>query len=396
MSLKPHQAASADAPEGVEIRSDVFISTFEEGGSINSLPEHDYNDDVASSSNKKGKTSMVMVLMSTSVAAVVLAAVGVTAYQMGVNQSASKMSTSMMSTTMTKSGKATGSPAPAPSGKAGKKACLEYGFLNDVVAAGSSTPIGADGPTGAASCATSPTTALCCTEATSCYFPAGSIVPFDVTNQGCIDYLECLEDPDNGPAIVGDWWLQRDVFNGEMYFVEDAVCGNITSTADDSRTRFELWNDVHLGMDLGLFKEFSVGYNYIAVGGGSGGYLNMYLRVDENSTAYYDCNLDFNILPNEVGTGTLSVTPKTVVSAARSSGNDNGCDGGTTIEDYLDANPDAVMGVGNGELYTFVLNTGSTKQDNENLEICWGDVSIKHVDEAGNIYANTFEFTTLV
>jgi len=58
--------------------------------------------------------------MGTLAGAGVLAAVGVTAYQLGVNQSASKMSTSMMSTTMTKSGKATGSPAPAPSSKSGK------------------------------------------------------------------------------------------------------------------------------------------------------------------------------------------------------------------------------------------------------------------------------------
>ena len=384
MSLKPHQAASADAPEGVEIRSDVFISTFEEGGSINSLPEHDYNDDVASSSNKKGNTSMVKVLMSTTVGAAVLAAVGVTAYQVGVNQSASKMSTSMMSTTMTKSGKATGSPAPAPSGKAGKKACLEYGFLNDVVAAGSPDPIGADGPNGYGACLASPPGpgAVCCTE---------------LASGNSDDYSECLQDPDNGPVLVGDWWLQRDVNNGEMFFVEGAVCGKITNTELNSRTRFELWNDVHLDMCLGFFKEFSVGYNYLDVGSGSGGYLNMYLRVDETSTAYYDCNLVFNI-PNAVGTGTLLVTPETVVSSARtfSSGDANGCIAGTTIEDYLVANPDAVMGVGNGELYTFVLNTGSTNQDNENLEICWGDVSIKHVDEAGNIYANTFEFTTLV
>ena len=288
----------------------------------------------------------------------------------------------------------------APTSKAGKKVCLEFGFLNDVVAAGSSTPIGADGPNGLLACypdfPAAPTTppldsAVCCDELSLCV--AG------YASSECDPYFECLQDPATGPVFVGDWWLQRDVFNGEMFFEEDAVCGRITNTELNSRTRFELWNDVHLGMPLGLFKEFSVGYDYRSTrtnGGGIGGYLNMYLRVDENSTAYYDCNLDFNILPNEVGTGTLSVTPKTVVSAARSSGNDNGCDGGTTIEDYLDANPDAVMGVGNGELYTFVLNTGSTKQDNENLEICWGDVSIKHVDEAGNIYANTFEFTTLV
>mmetsp|Transcript_25789 Transcript_25789/g.38447 ORF Transcript_25789/g.38447 Transcript_25789/m.38447 type:complete len:330 (+) Transcript_25789:133-1122(+) len=288
----------------------------------------------------------------------------------------------------------------APTSKAGKKVCLEFGFLNDVVGEGSSTPIGADGPNGACYPAYPDLTvpplasAVCCAELSLCV--AG------YASSECDPYFECLQDPATGPVFVGDWWLQRGVFNGEMYFVEGAVCGKITSTADDSRTRFELWNDVHLDMSLGFFKEFSVGYNYLAVGSGSGGYLNMYLRVDETSTAYYDCNLVFSILPNEVGTGTLLVTPETVVSSARTfssgndNGNDNGCDEGTTIEDYLDANPGAVMGVGNGELYTFVLNTGSTGQDNSGSEICWGDVSIKHVDEEGTIYENLFEFTTLV
>ena len=346
--------------------------------------------------------------MSTTVGAAVLAAVGVTAYQVGVNQSASKMSTSMMSTTMTKSGKATGSPAPAPSGKAskaptskaGKKACLEYGFLNDVVAAGSSTPIGALGPTGAGACVGPGPSAICCTEAALCYLPQGVApditYPFVATRQGCIDYLECLEDPANGPAIVGDWWLQRDVNNGTMFFEDDAVCGRISVADENSRTRFELWNDVHLGMDLGLFKEFSVGYDYRSLGGGSGGYLNMYLRVADNAE-YYDCRFDY-LLDNAVATGTLIITPETEGKAvARGSNSAPGsCAGTTTLQAFLAANPDAVMGVGNGELYTFTLNTGSRNEDNSGLEICWSDVSIKHVDEAGNIYANTFEFTTLV
>lgn len=287
----------------------------------------------------------------------------------------------------------------APTSKAGKKVCLEFGFLNDVVGEGSPDAIGAEGPNGACYPGFPDLTvpplpsAVCCAELSLCVAGYASIE--------CDPYFECLQDPATGPVFVGDWWLQRGVFNGEMYFVEGAVCGKITNTELNSRTRFELWNDVHLGMDLGFFKEFSVGYNYLDVGSGSGGYLNMYLRVNENSAVYYDCNLVFNI-PNAVGTGTLLVTPETVgdtrtyTSGGVVLGNDNGCSGTTTIEDYLIANPDAVMGVGNGELYTFVLNTGSTGQDNENLEICWGDVSIKHVDEAGTIYENLFEFTTLV
>eukprot|EP00985_Skeletonema_marinoi_P024029 scaffold16437_cov131-Skeletonema_marinoi.AAC.1 len=125
MSLKPHYAASADTPEGVEIRSNAYINTFEEGGSINSFPEHDV-EDIASPSHTKGNTSMFKVLMGTTAGIAVLAAVGVPGYHMGVNQSASKMRASMMmSTTLSKSGKATRSPALAPSGKAGKKTCLD-------------------------------------------------------------------------------------------------------------------------------------------------------------------------------------------------------------------------------------------------------------------------------
>lgn len=122
----------------------------------------------------------------------------------------------------------------------------------------------------------------------------------------------------------------------------------------------------------------------------------MYLRVADNAE-YYDCRFDY-LLDNVVATGTLVITPETEGNAvARGSNSASGsCAGTTTLQAFLDANPDAVMGVGNGELYTFVLNTGSTNQDNENLEICWGDVSIKHVDEAGTIYENLFEFTTLV
>lgn len=277
----------------------------------------------------------------------------------------------------------------APTSKAGKKVCLEFGFLNDVVAAGSPDPIGADGPNGLGACLASPPGpgAVCCDELSLCV--AG------YASSECDPYFECLQDPASGPVLVGDWWLQRDVNNGEMFFEDDAVCGRINSAAPNSRTRFELWNDVHLGMDLGLFKEFSVGYDYRALGGGSGGYLNMYLRVADNAE-YYDCRFDF-LLDNVVATGTLIITPETEGNAfARGSNSASGsCAGTTTLQAFLDANSDAVMGVGNGELYTFTLNTGSTGQDNSGLEICWGDVSIKHVDEEGTIYENLFEFTTL-
>ncbi|KAL7439483.1 hypothetical protein ACHAXM_007097 [Skeletonema potamos] len=60
----------------------------------------------------------------------------------------------------------------------------------------------------------------------------------------------------------------------------------------------------------------------------------------------------------------------------------------------LAANPNAVMGVGNGEKYAFVLNTGSTGQNNSGQHTCWSDVSIERVDAAGTKFFDTYEFTT--
>eukprot|EP00986_Skeletonema_menzelii_P016750 scaffold15746_cov185-Skeletonema_menzelii.AAC.1 len=267
-----------------------------------------------------------------------------------------------------------------PTSKAGKKVCLEYGFETEVIAAGSATPIGASGPTGLGPClASSP--GVCCTEGAAC---------FGGSPDACDAYAACLRDPANGPVVVGDWWLQRDVSFGEIFFEEDAVCGEITSTEKASRTRFELWDDTFLGMNLTLFKKFSVGYDFRSTGGGSGGYLNLYLRVDGNTTDFYDCNFIYQI-PNEEGTGTLVVTPETVTSSVQNNyGSDKGCSGTPTILDYLADNPDAVMGVGNGGLYAFVLNTGSTNQDNSGQEICWSDASVQRYDETGGIITPVF------
>jgi hypothetical protein len=269
---------------------------------------------------------------------------------------------------------------PSPSGgKAGKKVCLEYGFLNDVVAKGSSTPIGSAGPNGAAACSASLPSAVCCNELAAAYVP-----PYNFD-----DAYKCLSKPANGPVLVGPWWLQRDVNNGEIYFKEGAVCAQISATDTNSRTRFELWDDKYINMPLGLFKEFKVDYDVIASPGTNTGYLNFYLRSAASNTNYYDCRFDF-LIPNVAGTGTLAITPDTVKSASGGAS----CGGSTTIKDYLTANPNAVMGVGNGEKYAFVLNTGSTNQNNSGQHTCWSDVSIERVDAAGTKFFDTYEFTT--
>ena len=280
------------------------------------------------------------------------------------------------------------SPKSPKEPKQPKAVCLEYGFETDVVVAGSPDPVGTNGPTGLAGCA-NPSTGVCCTEGLAC-FTSGA--PSD----DCDAYNACLQDPANGPVLVGKWWLQPDVSYGEVYFTEDAVCGAITSTEDDSRTRLQLWEETYINMELDRFKKFSVDYNFISTGGSSGGYLNFYLRTDGTSSEYFDCRIDYSI-PNAVGIGTLEIFPYTKGTANTwSTGDGTGCSGQISVLDYLDANSGAVMGVGNTELYTFVLNGGSTGQDNSGQEICWSDVSIQHYDNiTGDILVTTYDFTTL-
>jgi hypothetical protein len=127
------------------------------------------------------------------------------------------------------------------------------------------------------------------------------------------------------------------------------------------------------------------------------GYLNIYMRTSKASTAYYDCRFDF-LIPTDVDSGTLVVDQGTTKgnSASHSSGINNGCSGSNNISEYLAANPDAVLGVGNVELYSFVLNSGSTNQNNEGLKTCWSDISITTTDEGGDTtYIDIYEFTTL-
>ena len=283
------------------------------------------------------------------------------------------------------------SPKSPKGPKQPKAVCLEYGFETNVVVAGSATPVGTDGPTGIEACLPgSSTTGVCCTEGLACFVSGAS----DSTE--CVAYNTCLQDPANGPVLVGKWWLQPDASYGEVYFTEDAVCGNITSTEDDSRTRLQLWEEGYINMALDRFKKFSVDYNFISTGGSSGGYLNFYLRTDGTSSEYYDCRIDYSI-PNAVGTGTLDVFPYTKGTANTwSTGDSTGCSGQISVLDYLAVHQNVVMGVGNTELYTFVLNGGSTGQNNSGQEICWSDVSIQHYDDiTGDILVTSYEFNTL-
>ena len=112
---------------------------------------------------------------------------------------------------------------------------------------------------------------------------------------------------------------------------------------------------------------------------GNEGYVNVYMRADPLTNTgndnFYDCRLDFPIQDTSLFTSG-DATRELVIdhtTTTTSFGARNGFTCGTSpysIGQYPANNPNAVFGVGNGELYTFTLDTGSTNQDNQGLEVC--------------------------
>ena len=82
---------------------------------------------------------------------------------------------------------------------------------------------------------------------------AGSSQPLD-------DYLSCLATPAAGPVISGKWWFDRDIpappaNSGQFRFEPGYVCGKITEEEENSRTKFELWEQKFINLPLGDFTE---------------------------------------------------------------------------------------------------------------------------------------------
>ena len=100
------------------------------------------------------------------------------------------------------------------------------------------------------------------------------------------------------------------------------------------------------------------------------GYVNVYMRSGVN-TNFYDCRLDFLIQDTSLFTSGDATREIVIDHTTTTTASGRSC--GTSpysIGQYLANNPTAVFGVGNGELYTFTLDTGSTGQNNQGLEVC--------------------------
>ena len=358
--------------QGVEIRPRHV-----EEGDVLAMTQTDAHSNGNVPNNTKGGLGSTALKVLGGTAALV--AVGSASYGAGVNSTVAKMNGVTVTSQKASAGKSDKS-------KAGKKVCLEYGFVNDEVIKGqfpSENPL--LGQTGGA-------TGVCSADYLACVAAAG-----DPESQGCKDYQKCLVD---AGAVVGPLWLNRDVKNGEAYFTADALCGRITATAINSRTRFELWDD-NINEPLSRYREFKVDYD-IKSTGGNDGYINLYVRVDSTRTTYFDCNFVFNTDGN-VGSGQILINLDTPSNSARTctsagctggaTADTTGCVNGNSLQDYITANSGAVMGVGNGETYTHVLNTGSTGQNNQGSDVCWKDAVFTRVDENDVQIIDQYEFT---
>ncbi len=256
------------------------------------------------------------------------------------------------------------------SSKAGKEVCLEYAFVNDEVIAGSSTPL--QGPTAA--------TQACLDQFAKCFGTEDGDLANggDYFSKGCNDWLECLEKnpKDDGPAFNDPWFMNRDVSDGQIIFEDGRVCASIPLDGGDGKARMELWDPTYLNDPLDRFRQFKVPYDIVTTSSGSNAYVNVYLRVNKDRTTYYDCNLTFNAPTTASGSSGeifIDLTTSSTSARTRTGADNTGCVNGNSIQDYIDANSagtGAVMGVGNKEWYTFVINDGSTNQDNAGLSVC--------------------------
>ena len=115
-------------------------------------------------------------------------------------------------------------------------------------------------------------------------------------------------------------------------------------------------------------------------------YVNVYMRTGEIADPnFYDCRLDFLAQDSSLFTSgdatrelVIDHTTTTTSSGAR---NNLSCGDSSpySIGGFLAKYPNAVFGVGNGELYTFTLDTGSTNQDNQGLEVCTRASKLLHL-----------------
>ena len=116
-------------------------------------------------------------------------------------------------------------------------------------------------------------------------------------------------------------------------------------------------------------------------------FVNIYVRVDPLNKVFYDCNFGFypddtaqSPAPTEWKTFRFDLNTK--LEIARNGANPidsvNVCStyNGKTLQDFINAHPNTVIGVGNGDTETINLVVGETSGNYKGLEVCWDNAQV--------------------
>mmetsp|Transcript_26217 Transcript_26217/g.62238 ORF Transcript_26217/g.62238 Transcript_26217/m.62238 type:complete len:425 (+) Transcript_26217:140-1414(+) len=216
-------------------------------------------------------------------------------------------------------------------------------------------------------------------------------------------------DPENCPYFYEPFFMQ----NGgtESYFLQkfgfefsdgDSLCGGKDSGLDGDKFSF-----LYLGMGdsqdltnltLGDLESLSYDFSVLECPTSDADdicpeqfYVNVYLRESIDSANFCDCNMVFSAAGGGEENGgytTVTVTPFTKVSSTFPCSGGDGCGGKTSLFEYLQENPDAVLGQGGFPTFgaPFQFNVGDTAVSRNGIFGCYDNIRIGLKDEANRVY----------
>merc|ERR1712087_1083532 len=121
-------------------------------------------------------------------------------------------------------------------------------------------------------------------------------------------------------------------------------------------------------------------------------YLNIYLRQNSMRSNFYDCNMVFSAAGGGIELGgytTVTVTPFTEFSGEppTNTGGGPGCEGKTSLIEYLQAYPDAVLGQGPMTAEApFQFNVGDSAVSTNGILGCYDNIRIGLKDDPNRVY----------
>ena len=297
----------------------------------------------------------------------------------------------------TKASKKSRSQIDSKSGKGGNgEICLERGEI--FVVEGLTSPI-----TGPADIFNPPCGSMNPEPENCTYF----YEPFFMQNGGSESSFVFTDEIGGGELCGGktDSAAARDKFSfiyvgmedGELY--DAFICSSCFSYGRPSPSALDGKSGTQDLSDLPLGDLKSLSYNfYVDSCPSSAGscpeqfYVNVYLRQNSDRPNFYDCNMAFSAAGGGIAGGnytSVTVTPWTQLSSEpTNTGGGPGCEGMTSLSEYLQMYPGAVLGQGgeNSARAPFQFNVGDSAVSTNGIYGCFDRVRIGLDDEATRVY----------